>query len=140
MTEETTIEHKFADEIALADLRPFLPVFQRQTLRDNCEHSEERDYFRQLVRKMADRVRTMPATRGQEDVEDPIVYLHFFRGGMDFHITEKDCEPEQLQAFGLANLGYGAELGYINITELVENGVELDLYFEPVALSTIRDL
>lgn len=37
--------------------------------------------------------------------EEAIVTLHYFRGGMDWFITEKDMEPEQHQAFGLADLG-----------------------------------
>lgn len=47
-------------------------------------------------------------------------------------------EPEQHQAFGAANLGYGAELGYISIEELKENNVELDLYWTPKPLSQIE--
>ena len=57
--------------------------------------------------------------------DDAVVYLHYFRGGMDWYITEKDMEEEQHQAFGLADLGYGGELGYISIQELIDNGVSL---------------
>ena len=37
----------------------------------------------------------------------------------------------QVQAFGIADLGMGRELGYISIPELLENGAEIDLYFKP---------
>ena len=33
----------------------------------------------------------------------------------------------------------GAELGYISIPELLENGAELDLYFKPVTIGEILD-
>ena len=38
---------------------------------------------------------------------------------------------EMLQAFGYADIGYGPEAGYISIEELLENDVELDLYWTP---------
>ena len=74
-----------------------------------------------------------------------VAHLHYFRGGSDWWITELDAgseddeEPgQQRQAFGLADLGYGAELGYIDIEELVAAGVELDLHWTPKPLSEIR--
>ena len=45
--------------------------------------------------------------------------------------AEAVFEKEQLQAFGLADLGYGPEYGYISIEELLENGVELDFHYRP---------
>jgi hypothetical protein len=48
---------------------------------------------------------------------------------------------EQLQAFGYACLNgdtENAELGYISIEELTENGVELDLYYKPEKLGDIK--
>jgi hypothetical protein len=42
-------------------------------------------------------------------------------------------EEEQLQAFGLACM-FEKELGYISIAELLRNGAELDLHFEPRAI------
>jgi hypothetical protein len=80
------------------------------------------------------------ATDGQGD--DATVHLHYFTGGCDWYITEKDAgtpdEPGQRQAFGLANLGYGGELGYISIAELIANGAELDLYWRAVPLRTVK--
>jgi len=58
---------------------------------------------------------------------------------MDWYITEKDMGDEQIQAFGLADLGMGfPELGYISIEELVENGVELDLHWTPKTLAEVK--
>ena len=46
---------------------------------------------------------------------------------------ERDTAPEhagKMQAFGIADLGMGCELGYISIPELLENGAEFDCYFK----------
>ena len=69
--------------------------------------------------------------------DSAIAYLHYFTGSCDWYITERDTTDEQHQAFGLADLGYGPELGYISVQELIENGAELDLYFEPKPLKEI---
>jgi len=61
-----------------------------------------------------------------------LAHLHYFIGGCDWWIVEKDADPDhagQVQAFGIADLGMGAELGYISIPELLENGAALDLYY-----------
>ena len=45
---------------------------------------------------------------------------------------EQNADPDhagQVQAFGIADLGMGPELGYISIPELLANGAELDLYY-----------
>lgn len=98
---------------------------------------EEGPAMKAIIGQLAARVETMPATYGQDGVKDPIVYLHYFVGGCDWYITEKDCEDEQIQAFGYADLGYGPEMGYICIAELIENGVEIDLYWTPKPWSQV---
>ena len=68
--------------------------------------------------------------------------LHYFTGGCDWWIVEKDADSDhagQVQAFGVADLGMGAELGYISIPELLENGAELDLYFTPKRMGELLD-
>jgi hypothetical protein len=68
-------------------------------------------------------------------------YLHYFRGSCDWYIMEKDIDSHgdgQSQAFGLADLGYGGELGYISIQELCECGVELDLHFKPISFGELK--
>ena len=84
----------------------------------------------------------MPQTYEQDGMgEQAIAHLHYFTSGCDWYITERDSDPDgegQIQAFGSANLGYGPELGYISIKELLENGAELDLYFTPCTLSSLR--
>lgn len=67
-----------------------------------------------------------------------VARLHYFTGSADWYITERDSSAEQLQAMGLANLGYGCELGYISIAELISAGAELDLYWTPRTLAEIQ--
>lgn len=124
----------------LHDLRPFLGQQQLEVI-GALARGEEGAFFVAKMQEYAERVRTMPKTYDQENVADPIGYLHYFLGNMDWYITERDVDTDgagQVQAFGSANLGYGAELGYISIPELLENGVELDLHFTPAPLSTLK--
>lgn len=126
---------------AFAILNGFMPGAELRTLADNCR-GEEGDYFRQLVAEYATRIKKMPTTYQQAELGDQaIVYLHYFTGNCDWHITEKDIDHDnegQLQAFGLANLGDGPELGYISIAEIIANGGELDLHWKPITLAAVR--
>jgi len=98
---------------------------------------EEQQHFFDKVVEMERLIRTMPKTYEQDGAGDEaIAHLHYFLNGFDWYITERDMEREQLQAFGLACMGE-EEMGYINIVELIRNGAELDLYFEPRSLRKI---
>lgn len=115
----------------------FIGQSQRAAIQSGFE-SEEQEYFLGLVGDLATTIGTMPKTYEQDGLgSDAMVHLHYFYRGMDWYITEKDMEPEQLQAFGLANLGYGGELGYIWIGEITASGAELDLFWTPKKLSEI---
>jgi hypothetical protein len=104
---------------------------------------EEGDHFDELMTRWGTVIRDMPATYstdGQGD--DALVHLHYFTGSANWYITEKDAgtadQRGQHQAFGMADLGYGGELGYISIAELIANGAELDLYWRAVPLLTVK--
>lgn len=104
--------------------------------------SEEGQFFIDKIKEIAGIVATMPMIYAQDGLgDDAIVHLHYFKNGADWYITERDNvlgEP-QYQAFGLADLfGDGGELGYISIQELIENHVELDLYWTPKTLGECR--
>jgi hypothetical protein len=124
------------------NLEHFMSESQRKCLQDFCA-GEEGEYFKQLLLKLNSHIVCMPKnyeTDGQGD--QAIVSLHYFVGGSDWWITERDMElREQKQAFGYACLNGDvemAELGYINIEELIRHGVELDLYFEPMTLGQVQ--
>jgi len=106
-------------------------------------NGEERQYFLSLLRDLENRILHMP--KPYETTEQGIaapVSLHYFKGNSDWYIVEKDSSEAQLQAFGYACLNndkINAEMGYINIAELIQCDVELDLYWQPTALRNVID-
>ncbi|SNR99977.1 Protein of unknown function [Humidesulfovibrio mexicanus] len=120
-------------------IRPFVPQSQLSALVDGCR-SPEKDFFFAKLQEYAERIQAMPKTYEQDGKgDDALVSLHYFRGGSDFYITEKDTELDQNQAFGLSSLNGGEpELGYISIAELAACNVELDLHFEPRRVREVK--
>jgi hypothetical protein len=138
------IDHTKLDAIqAIRTLQPFVGTRQLFAIASTCRSEEKQFFFDKLV-ELADLVSAMPETYEQDGLgQQAVAYLHYFVGGNDWYITERDCDPDgdgQSQAFGLARMNGGyPELGYISIRELIKNHVELDLYFEPKPLSQIGD-
>lgn len=120
-------------------IRKFVSRSQISTLANGCR-GEEADWFKTRLIELADQFNTMPKTYEQDGKgDDAVAHLHYFNGNMDWYITERDMEDEQLQAFGLASLGFDTpELGYISILELIENRVELDLHFTPTTIGELK--
>ena len=106
-------------------------------------NGEERQFFLSLLNGLEDKISNMPKSyETTEQGMDALVPLHYFKGSSDWYIVEKDSSEEQLQAFGYACLNgdkINAEMGYINIEELIKYNVELDLYWEPTALRNVID-
>jgi len=116
---------------ALNDLARFIGRSQMKAVRILLR-GEEGQFFIDKVCKLRDLIAILPKTYEQEGKGDSaVIYLHYFIGNCNWYIIEKDSEQEQLQTFGIADLGYGPEYGYISIEELLENGVELDFHYEP---------
>lgn len=120
----------------------FVPRSQWRALLDGLS-GEERPYFVEKIKEYNARIDAMPKTYDTDGQGDQaIAYLHYFSGGGDWYILEKDSDPDQtgqVQAFGLADpFGDGGELGYISILELRRAGVELDLHWTPAPLAEIR--
>jgi len=137
----------------LTTLRPFVGVSQLTALSALAQSSEEKEFFVAKLQEYADRVQNTPKPHGQNTVEDPIVYLHFFGRNYDAWVTERDYLPgeiedpdndysQQSQAFAFCSFGgpkdRDAELGFVSIQELIENGIELDLYWTVKPLSEVR--
>lgn len=124
-------------------LRGFIGRSQLHAIGDACR-SEEKQFFFDRLTSLGQMVLKMPRTYDQDGIgNQAIAFLHYFAGGCDWYITERDSDPDgegQIQAFGYANLGddESAELGYISIPELIGAGVELDLYFTPKTLQQIN--
>ena len=102
---------------------------------------EEGDHFIELIDRIHAMWQAMPKTYETDGQgRAALARLHYFIGGCDWWVVEKDADPDgagQVQAFGIADLGMGRELGYISIPELLENGAELDLYFKAKTIGDI---
>lgn len=100
---------------------------------------EEKAFFIEAVDRIYSTIEVMSKTYEQDEKGmNAIAYLHYFTSNGDFYITEKDIDDGVTRAFGLASIDNAySELGYISITELVKNGAEIDLHFEPKTLSKI---
>lgn len=141
----SALEDNLGTQATIADVNAVMPLLKQFIGKSQLSaigmgiRGEEGQFFKDKLIEVANVIRAMPKTYGQDGMGDKaIAYLHYFKGGGDWHITEKDMEDEQLQAFGLANLGYGGELGYINIQELIDAGVELDLHWTPKTIGQIK--
>lgn len=117
----------------------FVSSFQYRAIKTLLK-SNEKAFFIEAVDRIYSTIEVMPKTYEQDGKEDQATaYLHYFTSNGDFYITEKDIDDGVTQVFGLSSIGdFYPELGYISITELVKNGAEIDLHFEPKTLSEIK--
>jgi hypothetical protein len=121
----------------LDKLYEFIPKAQYEALKE-IHRGPEKDSAKEITQRLAETIESMPGPYGTEGTARPekMVYLHYFQGGSDFYILERDNLPgRQYQAFGYTILNgdlENAEFGYIDIFGLIELGVELDFYFKPV--------
>ncbi|SET44351.1 Protein of unknown function [Nitrosomonas marina] len=131
----------------LADVNAVMPILKQFIGKSQLAafasgiRGEEGQFIKDKLIEIANIIKNMPQTYGQDGLGDEaVVHLHYFKGSADWYITEKDMEDEQLQAFGLADLyGDGGELGYISIQELIDSGVELDFYWTPKTVGDIKN-
>ena len=134
----TTTNNKTREDAldALRFLQGYMSQSQLAAIAAGMRGEERQHFFNKAV-ETERLIQTMPKTYEQDGAGvEAIAHLHYFLNGFDWYITERDMEREQLQAFGLACMGE-EEMGYINIVELIRNGAELDLYFEPRSLKKI---
>ena len=136
------ITQEYMDQVikAVHVVKHFVSDSQLEAMGDGIR-GEEAEFFAKTFVELAEKLTAMPKVYEQDGKGDQaIVHLHYFRGNMDWYITERDLElDEQIQAFGLADLGMGhPELGYISIEELTDAGVELDLYWTPKTLAEVK--
>ena len=141
MTQNITKAREFLNGKA----RYFMPTVERRTLLANLD-GEEGAGIADIVLAVAKTIETMPQTYQTEGQgKAAVAHLHYFGGAVDAWIVERDMGDEsgdllQLQAFGLITLTgnrQDAELGYINIMELIDNGIELDLHWTPKTISEL---
>ena len=126
------------------NLKQFIGKDQLRVMREAC-HGEEGAFFKTMIENLQKQIAAMPKTYETDGQGGAArAHLHYFKGGSDWYIIERDAgSPDdevkgiQTQAFGFACLNgdsENAELGYISIDELIRHGVELDLYWQPKML------
>jgi hypothetical protein len=116
---------------AMYAISDFICLEQRKVIRE-LVYGEEGQFFADKLVELQGIIENMPKTYETEGLpaEKKLAQLHYFKGGWDWYIIEKDIENDQLQAFGVVK-GDETECRYISIQELMENGVEIDLHFTP---------
>jgi hypothetical protein len=108
-----------------------VPKHQLKFLK-SIDFSEQED----ATENVNNAVSSVPKLYGQDGVPDKMIYLHYFYGNQDWYVTEYDKASGEF--FGYVDLGYGAEMGYMSVAEIINNGkVELDFYFTPTLWSEI---
>ena len=100
----------------------------------------DREDIEERFRSVLETICEMPALYAQEGKgDDAVVFLHYFKGSSDWFVTELD--PVTETAFGYVILNGNtelAELGYIQISELVQANAEIDLYWERKTLGECK--
>ena len=120
-----------------ATLAHFVSAQQLQAIRALAK-GEEAAFFANALTELQQTIDTMPLVYEQDGKGDETVaFLHYFKGGFDWYITERDFTDEQYQAFGLVS-GQCLELGYVSIIELMSVGAEIDLHWTPKTLGEIK--
>lgn len=108
-------------------------VYQRRFLLDILQ-GEEGEHYENALANVSKVWAAMPKTYETEGQgRNALAQIHFFTGGCDWWIIERDADRNglgQRQAYGLASLGLSRELGYISIPEILSAGAELDLYYQ----------
>ena len=136
---DNTLQMQFA--AAISQVSPFLSRNQLAAMLLGCR-GEEQEFFMTMFVSLGERIAGMPKTYEQDGLGlQAIVHLHYFLGGSDWYITEKDIEGGVSQAYGYAVLNGDeecAEVGYISIEEITRHGAELSLHFKPCTLATIK--
>jgi len=133
-----------ADAIRRGTLRQFINPNQLDVIGNLCR-GEEGEWFRSKLVSLANLIESMPETYEQDGKGDQAhIYLHYFTGGCNWYITEKDVSADDgeglighFQAFGVANLGHGPEMGYISLPEILAAGAELDLHWKICTIAEV---
>lgn len=117
----------------MLNLNQFMPKSEINALKAMFDWDNP-EYAAKLTEKIKQQIANTPRLYETEEQENPKAMLHYFSGSYDAYIVERG---ENGEAFGWASFGFGFECGSINISDLIKNGVELDLYFTP---APVKDL
>lgn len=102
---------------------------------------EEATFFQEIATNLSRCIADMPEIGGQGEAET--VFLHYFLGSSDVWILEKGADSGVGRVFAFALLNGDArmaELGYIDLSQLILTGFELDFHFSPKPLAEVREI
>ena len=72
-------------------------IGQYKVLMNLAQNTDESQYFKDKLAEIEQTISTMPQTYETDDQgNNAIAYLHYFNGGGDWYIVEKDMEYEQI--------------------------------------------
>ena len=79
-------------------LKSFINPSQFRVMNAACRGDEVQFFVDKMI-ELGERIAAMPKTYGQDGLGDKaIAYLHYFKNGFDFYVTEKDSEEEQIRS------------------------------------------
>jgi hypothetical protein len=113
-------------------LNEILPKHQLWVVKGKKPQSIKVDFADSLERQI-ELYKVLPEYNSQDKKgKEAVAYLHYFYGGSDWYVTEKDTHP---YCYGFAILNgdmMNAEFGSMSFDEFIRNGkVELDFHWEP---------
>ncbi len=114
---------------------------QWSSLQTLMHGGEESAFFQEIATNLSRCIAEMPEAGSQDEAET--VFLHYFLGSSDVWVLEKDAAAgvERVFAFSLLNGDARmAELGYVDLSQLILTGFELDFYFSPKPLAEVREI
>jgi len=132
---DDVINEKKVDQaflLSLKNVMKLMPKHQVKIMRGNHEMYDE------LVR-INKELGNIPTKEQGKTADESTVYAHYFYGQTDHFILDRQGF-ERLFNFTILNGDSEmAELGYVGVDELVNNGrVELDFYWKPVTLAQAK--
>lgn len=90
------------------------------------------------VKAIYDKIETLPKTYELDDVWPKPCSVKLFGGSFTVYVVERDAGSDDDEFFGMQTQAFGyffnesyqeGEWGYLNVDELLEAGLEMDLYF-----------
>ena len=134
--------HSLSDAMeCLPLMRKFIGRSQLSAMVEQAQ-GEGAQFFIDQIIETAKVIKEMPLTHATlEQGGDAIAHLHYFGGGYDAYITERDMgdgyEDDQWQATGVSSFAPTKLQSFIPIHEIIQSGIELDLNWTPIKVKDV---
>ena len=115
-------------------LREFMPKHQQSIVKTWNE-----DLKWQVLKPLEEQIHALPSSQQSRSADDQIVYVHYFYGGSDWFVTERNGKEYLFGYVILNGDSVMSELGGFGLEELTNHkGIELDFYWTPRYLSEAK--